>query len=278
MIAEPHQSISWALEAWALRDNYLPERNKHRRGGILDGFTEAAVVVISFELVRGIELELKANLQTHLTRRHGTAWWNALPAPVRKSAEARHRWATLQLGQRRAGAASNIHWLSFGDIVKALHALSLPEWQSCLGSETRRRSAVEQRLYRVKAFRDLELAHPRPRRMTNLQLRVMCTAVKELPEILCPQEWDRLLDLLAAVGQLPKEDQQKLINDIDFEHQRQRLHIRRWLACPRLDPPDKCVHVNRVSGASISWRYRVLKACASNDSGRRVFFSFGERR
>jgi hypothetical protein len=47
----PHPSITWALTAWYVSDNYLPLREP-ADGGLLYGITEAVILVSVFELVR----------------------------------------------------------------------------------------------------------------------------------------------------------------------------------------------------------------------------------
>lgn len=272
---QPHQSIEWAIEAWGLRDNYLKRRKPTRAPGFTQSMIEVAVVVISFELVRNIEINLKRGVERQLLRAHGASWWTALPKTVRRSAEARHHWAALQLGHKRAGKLVDIHWLSLGDLIRTLKTLTLSEWQACVSSESRRRPAFERCLLKVKRFRDHELAHPKPRPITTHQFRTMCNAVRDLPSILCPSEWDRLLSLLSTLEQRPKAEQEELVNAIDFYRREKAVLLRRWLACPILEPPAHCKHVTRLSATSITWRLKVLTLCVAADASRSVFFSFG---
>jgi len=278
---KPHDSVCWALSAWYLRDNYLPLRKttsgstSHDDSFIYE-ITEAAVLVTVFELVRRIELRLKANLARYLRRRHGSGWWQALPLAIQKSAAARHRWAVLRLGSQRAGGYARVEWLTFGDLAKALRALPPSEWQTCLNAETKRREAFDRSVARVKAFRDRELAHPRPTRMTNQQIRALCSAIQTLPQIVCPTEWARVLALLAIVTNLSEQHQRRLADDLNFHIQTNQSFIQRWLACPVLEPPEVCMHSTLASQPEVLWREAVLLHCAELDAGRRVFFSYGE--
>lgn len=276
----PHESISWALTAWHLKDNYLPIRTtssgaRAYGSSFMFGITEAAVLISVFELVRDIELSLKRQLAAHLKDCYGNAWWQALPPAVQKNGSARHRWAALQLGARRAGGTARMEWLCFGDVAKALRALSPGEWQKCLRAETKRRIAFGRAIARVKTFRDRELAHPKPTRMTNHQIHVLCCAVQALPNVLCPSQWSKLLALLAAVQKLPREHQARLADDLNFRLKENRPLLRKWLACPAVEPPHLCVH-RALPRHEVLWREAVLSFCAELDAGRRVFFSYGE--
>lgn len=275
MRATPHDSVLWAIEAWNLRDNYVARRDVRRKGHI-HALTEAAVVLVSFELVRRIELTLKRNLERHLRRCHGSSWWGALPRVVRESATARHRWTLLQLGQRRAGNPTRISWLSFGDILKVLATLPPADWQACLGAETRRRREFERKIRRVKSFRDHDLAHPKAVPIANHHFCEVCDAIHALPGILCPTEWERFLTLLAVVASLPTSEQKQLADELAFSSRDKAEHIRRWLACPDLEPPEECKHHSLLSRNTIVWRRKLLAECAGIDFTRHVFFTYGE--
>lgn len=245
--AAPHDAIGWALTAWHLNENYLPLRTASSGAtsygsSFIYGITEAAVLVSVFELVRQIELTLKTQLAIHLTHQHGAAWWQTLPPNVQRSGAARHRWAVLQLGSRRAGNPTRTEWLSFGDVAKALRALHPSEWQKCLSAETSRREAFGRAVARIKNFRDRELAHPKPTRMTNHQIHVLCSAIRTLPEIICPKEWSSVMALLAIVQGLSEESQRRLADELNFHLRDHRPLIRKWLACPVLEPPEACIH------------------------------------
>jgi hypothetical protein len=227
-------------------------------------------------LLRQIELSLKKSLSGYLKKRDGSCWWQALPERVQRSATARHRWTVLQIGRRRTGTAAQIKWLSFGDILKALRVLSSIDWQRCLKSETRRRSDLERKLLRVKGFRDYEVAHPKPKRMTNHQVRVLCAAIIALPGILCPAEWARVQALFSSVAKIPAAEQRRLADDMNFHFEARQYGIRRWLACPELEAPERCKHNALLSNVEISWREALLLQCAELDAGRRVFFTYGE--
>jgi hypothetical protein len=86
-----------------------------------------------------------------------------------------------------------MEWLSFGDVTKSLRALPQNEWRFCLASETQRRAAFGRAIARVKNFRDRELAHPKPARITNHQIYLLCRAICALPNMLCPSQWEAVL-------------------------------------------------------------------------------------
>lgn len=272
--AVPHQSLIWAIEAWNLRDNYVARRDPSGDGHV-DALTEAAVILGSFDLVRQIESTLKRRLERQLRSEHGSAWWSGLPPMVRKSAAARHRWATLQMGRRRAGNQTSIHWLSFGDILKALAAISPTGWRACLDAERFPRRRFERQLYRIKSFRDSDLAHPRPRPISNHSIRKVCDAIRAMPALLRPTEWARFLALLGTVASLAPDTQRSLADELAFGGRAKHEHVTVWLSCPSLEPPESCRHDQRLSPRATKWRRALLAQCAGIDFTRHVFFTYG---
>lgn len=269
MAPTPHESILWALEARHARLRYVPLR-KHS-SLMLAGMNEAVLRFSILDCLETIELRLKERLERHLRAVSPGRWWEGLPRQVQSSAQQRHRWATRQIGRRRAGAAHSIVWLSMGDVIKALSTLGRAEWVKCLGAESSRPRAFARTLHRVKAFRDNRVAHPKPKPLSDHELVVLCRAVERIPAVLRPGEWRQTEDFLKRMRSLGSETGMELAV-LGRHHSRQPEALRRWLACPEMDPPSVCRHSKRLRRADVRWRERIVCWCADIEAGGEVFF------
>jgi hypothetical protein len=153
---EPHESIKWALQAWPLRDLWLP--NRHHRDLALRAFHDGYLHLVIPNLIAEIELWIKDRLEQTLRSSRGQHWWGGIPERCRRSAAYRYKWASDQLGKNRVAPATSTVWLSFGDALSTLAALPLEAWQRCLLAENKRRAAFAATIRPIKFFRDYHLA------------------------------------------------------------------------------------------------------------------------
>jgi hypothetical protein len=158
--------------------------------------TEGVIRLFVDLLVKQIELDLKRLLFTHLRRRHSDQWWSALPTSAQRLAKSRYEWSRETLGSRRVVSFPDIAWLTLGEVLKTLDSMTPPEWQRCLGAETRRPRLFGDTLIPVKGFRDYHIAHPKPRDPTTSEIAALCVAARRLPAPLCPLEWERACDVV----------------------------------------------------------------------------------
>jgi hypothetical protein len=268
--AEPHVTVLWGLSSWFISTRYLPLRVCN--DNFLAGFTEAVMLVSIVDLLKRIELSLKEMLHSHLRKVHGHGWWVALPPEIQRNAANRHRWATAQIGSRRAGSLQNIAWLSMGDVIKSINTFDKEGWTTCLKAETYRKRQFEDALQSVKAFRDNQLAHPKPRPTTNHEIAVLCRAVQRLPGIVRPSEWNEVIKLLKEIKSLPPDDRTKFSSYAHSFSSQLPNELCEWLTHVELvqSPPTKCL--KSISAAEAKWRQRVVKWCAELDAGGYVFF------
>lgn len=188
-----HEAIRWGLEGAVIEGHYLPER---QASGFGAGMTEAVIRLFMNLLVQQIELDLKTCLVTHLRNHHGERWWFSLPDSVQHLAWARYEWSRKALGPRRVVRFPDISWLTFGNTLKTLDAMSPDEWRTCLHAETRRRRAFSMVARRIKAFRDYHIAHPKPRDVTTPEIRGLSVASRQLTVTLCPAEWAQACEIV----------------------------------------------------------------------------------
>lgn len=183
-----HEAVQWGLAGAVIEGHWLPRRDASGLS-LLAGLNEGMLRLFVNLLVEQIELDLKRMLSTHLRRVHSQLWWSKLPSSVRALARRRYEWSQEALGARRVLSFPDICWLTMGDTLKSLEALSLFEWQACLRAQTRRRRTFAAVARRVKAFRDYHIAHPKPRDATTPEITGLCRAARQLAVAIRPAEW-----------------------------------------------------------------------------------------
>src|SRR5208337_3120342 len=153
-----HDTIRWGLRAEQIATSILPRfvssSMKHRTIG------DAILMLELPVLLEGLELNLKRRLERFLAQTRGPTWWATLPKDVRRKAELRWKWSSADLGARLPPFPDMV-WLSMGDTLLVLSALSFREWKTCMDAERSRRKAFQQLLRSVKSFRDFHVAHPK---------------------------------------------------------------------------------------------------------------------
>ncbi len=268
---KPHEAIRWGLQAWFTLEHYIPQRSDNP-SVFAQSMAEVVIFISVFDMIKEIELTLKSRLEKYLRKTNGSTWWSLLPESVRRNAENRHRWAAGQLGARRVISRNNIAWLSMGDLLRSLNSLKRVEWQVCLDAENRRVKKFESVLRLVKSFRDCHLAHPKPRALSNSELNSLCVAVRTIPLIIRPEEWNRTLQLLMNVKALSPDDRREISSAAHKWDAKKRTELREWVACPELDNPERCTHERNSTTLESKWRECILTWCADLDAGGCVFF------
>lgn len=271
MRSQPHTSVCWALTAWHLQEDTLSFRGT-QSSDLVVGITEVYIRYIATELIREIELFLKKRLHSLLVKLYGSEWWSNIPKCVRSNAKARHRWSITQIGSRRAGRVERMEWLSFGDVIVALGDLSTKDWRYCLCAETARKRGFEKTVRRIKAFRDNSLAHPRTRWASNADIILLCRSIRKIPLVLCPYEWQRVLDILELVWRLEPHMQLELAWEANPSLRKDHKRYEEWLRFSDLSPPELCSHSDSITHAEVRWRDNILRECSAIDAGRRVLF------
>ena len=108
---------------------------------------------------------------------------------MQQLARKRYEWSRGTLGRQRIVGFPNFCWLTFGDTLKSINALTPLEWKACLNAETRRRRSFDRVAKRVKGFRDYHIAHPKPRDLTTPEIVRLCNVTRGLAFELRPNEW-----------------------------------------------------------------------------------------
>jgi hypothetical protein len=268
----PHEVIHWSLQAKPLRTHVLRGRAKAESDRFIWAITESYIQVYFTQLLKQVELGLKARIARFFRWVHGVHWWSQLPSSVQRAADRRRTWSVKELGSRRVPRSQDLTWLSFGDILKVLEMLSPGDFQACLTAETRRRRQVVQSLSKVKAFRDNQVAHPKPSLVSTGQIASLCRSIENLPSILLPQEWSRVSDLLHTISQLPRPDQEDLHSLSHSFSGRSSINLNHWLACPSIARPGTCECKTHLGRRRIEWRRQILEWCAAYDSGGYTYF------
>lgn len=268
----PHEVIHWAIQAKPLRTHVLRQRAEAKRDKFVWAITESHILVYFTQLLKQVELGLKARIRRFFRRLHGEDWWSHFPLGVQRAAERRRGWALQELGERRSPRPHDMSWLSFGDTMKVLAALSPKEWQTCLAAETRRRRQFERSFRRVKVFRDLQVAHPKPNQVSTSQIAGLCRSLERLPLILLPREWSRVTEFLNMVSRLPSAERQDLSFRASGFSGRSPIYLDRWLACPNLARPGECSLCIHLGKRRMKWRREILEWCAAYDSGGYTYF------
>lgn len=265
-------SVRWGLHAEVILENYIPYAPQRRAdlARLADvSWGEGSVRLVVSLLLERIELDLKRLISSFLLSSRGPGWWTTLPASVRRNAENRHRWTEAQLGPKRIGPFPDVAWLSMGDLGRVLDSLDRDAWRMCLHAETARRSQFSRTLSQIKTFRDYSVAHPKPKYPSNRQLSSLCAAVRRLPLILNPCEWEFGKDLLNEVQRLPEQERLDLIWE-GMDLSRRSGVFERWLANQqrRSLPFRPTWTVSRRR----QWLRDFLAYCAVLDPGGRTFF------
>lgn len=146
-----------------------------------------------------IEMWLKACVAGFLTERHGSGWWAELPRAVRQRAEWRYRLARSEAGCAIVAPASDVRWLSFGDAIAILDSLDADARVQCLSGQLGGKGGEAEILRAVKGFRDLMLAHPSSNLPGRRAIGHLSRAVWRLFEHVRPDDYSRVLKLVAAV-------------------------------------------------------------------------------
>jgi hypothetical protein len=270
MFSKPHPTIKIAIEARFTRRRLLPDR---LRGSLLlDGFTEMWLIFTLVELLRNLELWLKKRVKGQLTKLRGNDWWSALPPGVRDSARRRCIWASRQLGSRRAGKAESIHWLSFGDLLKVLASFDERNWVDALIAEQGRQKQLDRVCLVIKAFRDNELAHPKPRRATTPAVERLLRAIEGVPSVVVPCEWRMFEELSARVAALPRHVRLELLDSADPHFETDQQYATKLMMCAELCFNAECHHAS-ASARVVSWRVAVLGLVAVADTRGEFVFS-----
>jgi len=257
----------------SIKANHLDgDEDSRNASSLLLGMLEGIRILFIGELLRDIELDLKRRVERYLRKTHADQWWAHIPRDARRNVVVRRRWSAHQLGDRRILAEHDISWLSMGDVLRVLAALSPSEWQHCLDSENRRRGEFHRTLHRVKAYRDYHLAHPKPRRATVKEQAQLCTAVMRLPLVIRPAEWSEVDEFLGKVATITPWSIDDIQADAWQYSELKSERVRRWLACPDLEPPELCGHMRRLDLHRVRWRQQILQQCINADPGGRVFF------
>jgi len=272
--ARPHDSVLWGLQGWFIEAHWLPMRESNSASGLLMGMTEAILLLSVSELVKQIELDLKKMLLRFLRQKNGLAWWDALPSELRHHAERRHRWASGQIGSKRAGSPRNIAWLSMGDLIRAIGCLVASDWATCLQAQTRRRRALERALLHIKAFRDNQLAHPKPHPISSDQLAVVCRAAHSIPQILRPSEWARVLALVGQLNVVNTECRNELLRQAVLLPTKQIQAMRTSLERLIMASSESTQWPTPIARM---WHTRVIQFCGQLDPGGYVFFGRKEQ-
>jgi len=254
-----------------INDRYLPLRGVGD-SSLVRGMTEGVLFINITTLVEQIELWLKQRIELSLCKANGKAWWSSLPPKVQRNSENRHRWATAQIGVRRAGPSQDIAWLSMGDVISVLASLSKNDWQSCLQAETYRKKEFERALYKVKAFRDNYLAHPKPREISKFEMATLARTVQRFPTILKPDEWNQAMNLLGKIKTLSPDGRMQLLSIAMSFNKHKSETLSKQVECPDLDEPPYCNHDRKLNRRTTNWRVHVIRICADYDSGGYVFF------
>lgn len=236
------------------------------------GINEVLLQYTVNTLLEQIELQLKDWIHDYLIGRHGDKWWDRLLPVVRHNAQSRYRWASSQIGVRRAGKPTNMIWLSMGDVIKVLASLNKTEWADCLRSEGHQQKEFSRSLRQVKLYRDFHFAHPKPRDISNHEIMLLCKAIECFPKILRPHEWNDVLYLLNKVKSLQPKDRELLASESSGYKKPKSQMLTRWLACPDLHLPDSCNHTQKLDRHLTKWREQIIKFCNDTDASRTVFF------
>jgi hypothetical protein len=274
-----HESIGWAFKAMVIAGEMLPKRGTNFTlgwDGIMNALNEGHLQISVTGLLEQVELGLKERLTAFLGKTRGPSWWATLSGRVRQSAAARHRWSTAQLGARAVTRYPDAAWLTMGDVILVLDSLPVEDWRACLDAESRQKSAFRRVFYRIKGFRDYYVAHPKPHRTSTESMLRLCLAVRRIPLILRPAEWQKATRLLDVIRSLPKEQRSSLHSEAGggwTKRDPRVLEVR--VADLRIADPEGLTGGRRLSAKEKAWRAALLRSCVSSDATGKVFFGLG---
>ncbi len=261
-----HRALLWSLRAEHTRQTLawcdgIPTASFQRQwvSGPTSSFAVATVRFYATALVEDIELWLRTHIAAELRRLNGTGWWSALPAAVRQRAAYRHKLACADFGKRRAGSAHSADWLSLGDVIKILEALSSISWSRCLEATSRRRHAFSIGLRRVKAFRDSRIAHWQSGGPTQREVSRLLRRIDLLCEVLRPEDYSRAIAARSILKNATGETRSQLFElyEPSMAHQIQRrLRLRDLRSIVR--------HLNGAAQGRIDVEFcdALLQCCA----------------
>lgn len=251
-----HKAVLWSIQAQDVRkdlhrcvDMSAGAFRWHWTAGGAAAYVVAHIRHDVTNMVEQMEVWLRARVRKQLSSDHREGWWSAVPADIRRRADRRYLVACEEFGKRRAGAAHSTDWLSFGDLLKVLSALSPDSWQRCLDSTVDRTPQAHRVLAGIKSFRDARVAHLQSGGPTPAEIRRLLGLADRLCEVLRPQDY-----VLSATFR-------RVLSGVTGEQRQLLMKTYSEFAKPRLGLAARLRTLNRILPPSGKGPEREVELC-----------------